>query len=142
MVWSPKTKAKRNLLNDFIWRKSTFNHAVFLMTSIFSICICVFSLLTQECFINFNLVSHWIKKGCRYNKIIPLKLHMQKAQNSSYLNQLLHTYVWEHRTYIQWKFFFGLASMHVCLCCYVNIIFRIPNSFLSECSKIVCKVSL
>ena len=25
MVWSPKTKAKRNLLNDFIWRKNTFN---------------------------------------------------------------------------------------------------------------------
>ena len=25
MVWSPKTKAKWNLLNNFIWRKSTFN---------------------------------------------------------------------------------------------------------------------
>ena len=25
MVWSPKTKAKRNLLNDLLWRKSTFN---------------------------------------------------------------------------------------------------------------------
>ena len=24
MVWSPKTKAKQNLMNDFIWRKNTF----------------------------------------------------------------------------------------------------------------------
>ena len=25
MVWSPKTKAKRILMNDFIWQKNTFN---------------------------------------------------------------------------------------------------------------------
>ena len=25
MVWSPKTKAKRNLLNNFIWQKRTFD---------------------------------------------------------------------------------------------------------------------
>ena len=28
MVWSPKTKAKRNLLNNFIWRKSTFTEVI------------------------------------------------------------------------------------------------------------------
>ena len=33
MVWSPKTKAKRNLMNDFIWQKNTFK----LLTLIFFI---------------------------------------------------------------------------------------------------------
>ena len=28
MVWTPKTKAKRNLLNDFIWQKSTFRFSI------------------------------------------------------------------------------------------------------------------
>ena len=33
MVWSPKTKAKRNLVNDLIWRKNTLNINIWLYAS-------------------------------------------------------------------------------------------------------------
>ena len=54
MVWSPKTKAKRNLLNDFIWQKSTFTIPVYIIFSFLKCVFCYFWISIAKCAVFFQ----------------------------------------------------------------------------------------